>query len=284
MSNDDMFFLVSSPSHIFPATLTDQQNPLSTSDFHHPLLGPVLRMAPQLPVQPILTPDLLTSHGEWGGLQHASALLSRRFTNRPQAYPEHFPKSLTLEMMDEASIMFGTDLAVAATRGFRESKRGTADLEMAALASWLRIERWREALLWTWVVGKVGGSDGLWGEGAREELRELFGTGLEEGRIALVRKGVRKTVQDADRYLISNNLDEPLRTRIRFCKSTIALENIADEGSIARWASTQRSRQASPPMCLHAILPTRWLLYRYFVHILRPRRLQTPSIRTTTMR
>lgn len=117
--------------------------------------------------------------------------------------------------------MFGTDLAVAATRGFRESKRGTADLEMAALASWLRIERWREALLWTWVVGKVEGSDGVWGDGAREELRELFGTGLGEGRIALVRKGVRKTVQDADRYLFSNNLDEPLKTRIRFCTSTI---------------------------------------------------------------
>jgi 3-O-alpha-D-mannopyranosyl-alpha-D-mannopyranose xylosylphosphotransferase len=121
-------------------------------------------------------------------------------------------------MMDEVSIMFGEELAIAATRGFRESKRGTADLEMAALASWLRIERWREALLWTWVVGKLGGSDGVWGNEAREELRELFGIGLEQGRNVIVRKGVRKTVQDADRYLFSNNLDEPLRTRIRFCE------------------------------------------------------------------
>jgi len=176
-------------------------------------------MAPSLPVYPYLTPDLLTTHGEWGGLQHASTLLSRRFTNRPQAYPEHFPKSLTLGMMDEASIMFAEELSIAATRGFRESNRGLADLEMAALTSWLRIERWREALIWTWVVARVGGLDGVWGDDAREALRELFGTGLEEGKSAIVHKGPRRTVQDADRYLFVHNMDEPLNTRIRFCKS-----------------------------------------------------------------
>jgi 3-O-alpha-D-mannopyranosyl-alpha-D-mannopyranose xylosylphosphotransferase len=123
-------------------------------------------------------------------------------------------------MMDEASIMFAEELSIASTRGFRESKRGTADIEMAALASWLRIERWREALLWTWIVGKVGGVEGVWDGGrAKEELRYLFGNGLEEGKNGKVRMGPRKTIEDADMYLSTNNLDEPLSTRIRFCKS-----------------------------------------------------------------
>ena len=121
-------------------------------------------------------------------------------------------------MMDEASVMFAEELSISATRGFRESKRGLADLEMAALASWLRIERWREALLWTWVVAKIGGVNGIWDDEARKELRKLFGTELEKGKNAVVRKGARKTVLDADRYLFTHNMDEPLNTRIRFCK------------------------------------------------------------------
>lgn len=184
---------------------------MSTLDFHHPLLGPVLRLATQLPVPPHMTPDLRSSGGEWGGLQHASLLLSKRFTLRPQPYPEHFPKSLTLSMMDEAGIMFSHELGLAATRGFRESKRGEGDLEMAALASWLRVERWREALLWTWVVGKHGPT---WGEEARDELRGLFGDELGDGKTVLFRKGRRTTLED-----IAQGDDQPLNTRYKFCKS-----------------------------------------------------------------
>lgn len=186
---------------------------MSTSDFHHPLLGPVLRLATQLTVQPHVTPDLYSSHGEWGGLQYASELLGRRFTRRSQPYPEHFPKSLTLGMMDEASVMFASELGEASTRGFRESQRGLADVEMAALASWLRVERWREALLWTWVVAKVR----VWDEIAREEIEGLFGTALSEGKNVLLRKGVRRTLEDVSDT--SSGLTQPLNTRIKFCES-----------------------------------------------------------------
>jgi 3-O-alpha-D-mannopyranosyl-alpha-D-mannopyranose xylosylphosphotransferase len=224
MSNDDMFFLVRPANTPFVYD-TDAQTPLSTSDFHHPLLGPILRMAPGLPVNPRLTADLLTTHGEWGGLQHASALLSRRFADRPQPYPEHFPKSLTLPMMDEASIMFAEPLSIAATRGFRESKRGTADIEMAALASWLRIERWREALLWTWIVGKIGGEDGIWGEEAREAITGLFGDGLKQGVTTKIRRGPRSTLRDAEAYMEEMGLEAPLKTRIKFCKSPLGRDS-----------------------------------------------------------
>lgn len=182
---------------------------MSTLDFHHPLLGPILRLATQLPVPPHLPPELRSSPGEWGGLQHASLLLSRRFTLRSQPYPEHFPKSLTLGMMDEASIMFGEELGLAATRGFRESRRGRGDVEMAALASWLRVERWREALLWTWVVGRHGDT---WGAGTRDEIKSMFGEMVDGGNV-LFRKGRRTTLED-----IARGEDQPMNTEYKFCK------------------------------------------------------------------
>jgi 3-O-alpha-D-mannopyranosyl-alpha-D-mannopyranose xylosylphosphotransferase len=114
-------------------------------------------------------------------------------------------------MMDEVGIMFATDLALAGTRGFRESKRGEGDLEMAALATWLRVERWREALLWTWVVGKQGP---VWGDEARNEIRTMFGDGLQEGKTVLFRKGRRTTLKD-----IKQTGDQPLETRYKFCES-----------------------------------------------------------------
>ena len=188
---------------------------MSPLDFHHPLLGPVLRLATQLPVPPHLPPSLRSSPGDWGGLQHASLLLSKRFTPRSQPYPEHFPKSLTLGMMDEASVMFANELGLSATRGFRESKRGQGDLEMAALASWLRVERWREALLWTFVIGKMGPA---WGGESREVIRGLFGDGLWEGKNVLFRKGKRTTLDD---IATGSQGDEhqPSNTRYKFCKS-----------------------------------------------------------------
>jgi 3-O-alpha-D-mannopyranosyl-alpha-D-mannopyranose xylosylphosphotransferase len=121
-------------------------------------------------------------------------------------------------MMDEASIMFAEDLSISTTRGFRESLRGKADIEMAALASWLRIERWREALLWTWIVGKIGRGEGVWGEESRVAIQELFGDALAQGINVKIRKGPRKTVEDAQAYMEEMGLEGPMKTKIKFCK------------------------------------------------------------------
>ncbi len=65
---------------------------------------------------------------------------------------------------------------------------------MAFLITWLRIERSREALLWVWVVGKLGHADGgFWGKNATEELRRLFGVDELVGN-AEVRVGKRTTL------------------------------------------------------------------------------------------
>ena len=158
LSNDDMFFL----SH------------MDRADFHHPLLGAVVRLDPGLRVKPIVTPDLKSTPGEWGGLQYANKLLSGRFTPRNRNYLHHMPKALSKAVVHEVSVMFAPEMAVANTRGLRESKRGEADIEMAWLVTHMRMERWREALLWVWAVAKLGGVEGVWGSEAKVEIRRIL--------------------------------------------------------------------------------------------------------------
>lgn len=159
MSNDDMFVL----------------RDLSKEDFHHPLFGMVARLDSGVEVKPQVTPNLLSSSGEWGGLQHANLLISQRFPSRKRPYMHHLPKALTRSLVHEATVMFAPSLTDAATRAFRESRRGRADVEMSWLVTNLQIERWREALLWTWIVAKVGGVDGTWGPESREALLAALG-------------------------------------------------------------------------------------------------------------
>jgi hypothetical protein len=54
--------------------------PFSSADFHSTLYGSVFRLDGQygLQVRPILDPGKVSDNGEWGGLQHASWLISKR--------------------------------------------------------------------------------------------------------------------------------------------------------------------------------------------------------------
>jgi 3-O-alpha-D-mannopyranosyl-alpha-D-mannopyranose xylosylphosphotransferase len=205
MSNDDMFIMTS----------------LSNADFHHPLLGPSLRLdpSPGLLVKPDIPRHLQSAPGEWGGLQHANVLLSGRFASRSRMYMHHLPKPLRKSLVDEASIMFSHQLADASTRGFRESKRGRADVEMSWLVSHLGIERWREALLWSFVVARVGGVDGVWSEASRTELRRVLG--LSEGdntTEVVVEKSARETLKDVDRIVDQAGWERPKHTDNLWCK------------------------------------------------------------------
>ena len=194
---------------------------MTSSDFHHPLLGSVLRLdpTPSILVKPQLSPNLFSTAGEWGGLQHASLLLSNRFPKQSRMYLHHMPKSLSRSLVHEASIMFAGELTTASTRGFRESKRGLADIEMAWLVTHLRIERWREALLWAWVVGRVGGASGLWGLEARKEIRSILGLdeGIE-GSEAVMIKGNRTTLDDSRKFTIETGWEAAKASEYLFCE------------------------------------------------------------------
>jgi 3-O-alpha-D-mannopyranosyl-alpha-D-mannopyranose xylosylphosphotransferase len=131
----------------------------------------------------------------------------------------HMPKSLTRSLVQEASVMFAEDLTMAATRTFRESRRGVADVEIAWLVSHLGVERWREALLWSWAVAKVGGAKGIWGKEAREEVRRVMG--VKEGQVGgnvKITRGERKTLEDIERVTKQAGWELPEKTTYLFCE------------------------------------------------------------------
>lgn len=132
----------------------------------------------------------------------------------------HMPKSLTKSLVHEASILFAHELTLALTRGFRESKRGLAHMEMACLVTHLRVERWREALLWSWVVGRVGGADGVWGEEARQEVRKVLGRvdGVDGVKV-LVEKDNRTPLEDMIGLTERAGWEAPQRSQYLFCES-----------------------------------------------------------------
>ncbi|KLT42962.1 hypothetical protein CC85DRAFT_244958 [Cutaneotrichosporon oleaginosum] len=200
-SNDDMFFL----------------GGLSTSDFHHPLLGPVLRIEPEMMIKPEVLPDLLSASGEWGGLQHAALVLADRFPYKRREYLHHMPKAFTKTMAHESSIMFAEQMTTAATRAFRESKRGRADIEMAFVMAHLQIERWREGLLWTYIVAKLGGQDGLLREDARDQFRKTLRVPKgNEGDGLMYQKRKRSTLQDVEDMAYGAGWENALHTRMYF--------------------------------------------------------------------
>ena len=204
---------------------------MSQSDFQHPLLGSVFRMdpGPNLRVNYVIPPTLKSTPGEWGGLQHAAKLIADRFTRKKRMYMAHMPKALTLSLTHEASVIWADELSTVATRGFRQSKKGVADVEMSWLVSHLRIERWREALLWTWAVARMGGNNGMWGAEAREEIMYLLGledAGEQEDEVEkdatiIVKRGPRTTFEDLKEIVDNAGWEDPKYTRYYFSERGI---------------------------------------------------------------
>ncbi|WWD21565.1 hypothetical protein CI109_106051 [Kwoniella shandongensis] len=215
--NDDMFLL----------------RPLSISDFRHPLLGNLVRLDPSLLVPPMMSSiSQISDPGEWGALQHANQLLSARFPLRKRMYMHHLPKTQSRTLAHEASIMWEKELTLASTRGFRESKKGEGDVEMAWLITHLRVERWREALLWSWVVGKIGGVEGVWGKQAKKDLRKVLGMdwNQEEGEVKVYSAlSDRKTLEDLDGLMNQAGWESPKASVYKFSSMDGHLPHQFDE-------------------------------------------------------
>ncbi|KAL1407040.1 Xanthine phosphoribosyltransferase 1 [Vanrija albida] len=159
--NDDFFIL----------------RPHAVADFHSPFYGNVIRfdMGFNQQIKPMLDKTRFNDAGEMGGLYHANYLLSQRFPRRRRPYFAHSPKVITRGLHHESSLMFKEALTVSSSRRFREMNVGHGDIQMQWLLSQLRVERWREALLWTYLVANLGGADGRLGDSARDAFNDLFG-------------------------------------------------------------------------------------------------------------
>lgn len=79
---------------------------------------------------------------------------------------------------------------------------GVWDVHATFLLPHLIVERWREALIWSWVVGRIGGVNDEWGEvEKRRAWAEVTGGGVgaedvEKEKEVRVRLGPRKTLEE----------------------------------------------------------------------------------------
>jgi len=200
-SNDDMFFL----------------KDFTASDYHHPIFGNVIRsgFSNHLMAKPDFPESMISHDGEWGSLRHSSLLLHNRFNSPPQPYPDHIPKAMSIPLFDEANIIWSDEVSLSGTRGFRISKRGNGDVAAVPLVQWLRMERWREAFLWTWIVGKMGGIDGMWDEEAKEELKRILGIYGNSDQVVVSRRE-RQTKDSMPKMLKEVGWNQPKQTWIAF--------------------------------------------------------------------
>ncbi|KAL7419077.1 Xanthine phosphoribosyltransferase 1 [Cryptotrichosporon argae] len=174
---------------------------LSVSDFHSPLYGNVFRFDHGYGQQvvPKLQQRYFSNAGELGGLYHACWLLSQRFPKRRRPYFAHAPKVITRSLHHEASLMFKEALTQSGQRRFRELAMGHGDVQMQWMLTALRVERWREALLWTYVVANLGGAKGYLDEDARGAIADMFGLTAADADVTTIEvyRGERYTLEPA---------------------------------------------------------------------------------------
>ncbi|KAK0436583.1 hypothetical protein EV421DRAFT_1831355 [Armillaria borealis] len=153
--NDDFFF----------------GGPVYPEDFYTPLYGPVLRFQYDIAVTPH-NPSRAPGDGEWRPLDYSSHLLSKRFGLRPRLYIIHAHKSISLPIMHEMAVgMWAQEFEATARRPFRgmnghptatdkspKPVQDGDDVHPGFLFSNYLIDRAREALLWSWIVGRIGGN------------------------------------------------------------------------------------------------------------------------------
>lgn len=129
---------------------------------------------------------------------------------------------MSRNMHHEASIMFKDVLTASSSRRFRELTGGPPDVQMMFLMTALKVERWREALLWTYVVANLGGVEGMWDHSAREAIKDFFDLGEDDTDVEgiEVERGERWTT---NRMRIDKTFDQmgwhsPRRVKYLFCK------------------------------------------------------------------
>ncbi|KAJ7718436.1 hypothetical protein B0H16DRAFT_423071 [Mycena metata] len=190
--NDDQFMMLTHPP----------------SAFHTTLYGPVFRVDPDL----LVTGDDSGSAdggGEWRSLDWSAHLLDERFGTHTRPYLHHNARALSLPLMHELSLAFGQYFAATPLSRFRGSHKvpGEYELNTIFMATYYVIERHREALLWSWVVGKWGGSSGVLDSDRKWQIwREMGG---EEADVLSLPKAERTTAEDLDVNLYNAGVQPP---------------------------------------------------------------------------
>ncbi|PWN19374.1 hypothetical protein BCV69DRAFT_37467 [Microstroma glucosiphilum] len=144
-ANDDMFF---GPG-------------LTSTSFSSPLFGPIIRLDPNLPVYGAQVSGP-RSTGEWPSLEHSAWLLDQRFGKRARPYVLHVPRVYKTSLLRELRMTFAPSWRLTGEARFRnEDLQNRPELSTHFLAAHFVVERYREAMLWSFFILKMDeNSDG----------------------------------------------------------------------------------------------------------------------------
>jgi Stealth protein CR3, conserved region 3 len=169
-----------SPSQTFILQVNPNRSPSFGSNITNAAYGIVLRMQADLLVKNNNEPHS-SKDGEWGPLEYTNWCLGtlflalyicnpylidhcsgNRFGSRRRPYVSHTAKAVSLSLLEEFSVMWHSELTVTASHAFRGMEDGHRDMYSLFLFSHSIVERWREGLLWSWAVAKLGGMHDEW--------------------------------------------------------------------------------------------------------------------------
>lgn len=88
----------------------------------------------------------------------------------------HEAKALKRSLIAEISLIWTSELAATASHPFRTDPL-LRDAHMGFIAAHFVVERWREGLLWSWIVARLGGRNDEWDQTTTDQAWfELGGT------------------------------------------------------------------------------------------------------------
>jgi Stealth protein CR3, conserved region 3 len=156
-----------------------------------------------------------TPSGEWQPLKYSNWLLSSRFGQRARPYMVHVAKTISPSVLREIREIWGDEFFDTASHRFR----GQRDVYTTFLHGHYLVERWRELLLWSWVVARVGGDDDSLGEQERNVMWEEVGGSDVRDQI-VVHLGMRHTLEKEriKEALKKSGEEEPVATQYVFCE------------------------------------------------------------------
>ncbi|CAE6481932.1 unnamed protein product [Rhizoctonia solani] len=179
--NDDVFFMA----------------PMTPWDFYTYAYGPVLRMQSDLMVPPTTRETKkarVPQRFRTRPVDVTDLAIGDRFGQRYRPYTTHEAKTLVKSMVDEVTITWHSELHHTGQQRFRMNPEAK-DAYLPFLATHWMVERHREALLWSWVVARIGGDDDEWGPAQSAQAWKELG-GVEKKDLVDARRKARSTLHE----------------------------------------------------------------------------------------
>lgn len=177
---------------------------LHPADFYTSTFGFVFRLNYWITVPPTIDPT--PARGEWQPLRESNVMLSNRFGVATRPYRLHMPKIMSLSLLREMAEMWPDAFQRTSLRPMRSVwlNGELGDIHTGFMFAHFVVERWREGLLWSWAVARVGGDDDEWDP-------DFAWRDIKGGEDGIIRVGglQRDTLGDALQSLSRAGYDPP---------------------------------------------------------------------------